>query len=144
MAFLVIEDDSVLSGILKTALATLGEQPVTAETLGEADLVLETVELDGVVLDLDVGSGTLDWLVAVSLLHPPLSETTLVLAGDDVAPTVLDRVTECGAMLLRKPFTPGELGRVLRECRRGVEGPERRPGDRTVPPRREDESTEDA
>ena len=142
MAFLVIEDDPVLSGILKTALATLGERPVTAETLGEADLVLETVELDGVVLDLDVGTGALDWMLAISLLHPPLSRSTLVLAGEHVEQKVLDRVLECGATVLRKPFTPAEIASRLRECREGATAAEERSSDRRAPTRG-DETTDD-
>lgn len=115
MAYLVVEDDRVLADVLRTALAAGGHRPVIATTLAEAALVLETLEVRGLVVDLDLDGGVLDWLADLGLLHPPLARATVALAGGDVGDETRAKVEEVGAGLLLKPFTPSDLADAMRD-----------------------------
>jgi response regulator of citrate/malate metabolism len=133
MAFLIVEDDPLLADVLRTAVAGLELRPVVAATLGEADLVLETVRVDGLALDLHLGDGDpVAWLEGLQLLFPPLVERAVVLADPDVDADRAGRVRRTGAGLLRRPFTTQDFERAF-AVQLGVED---EPSDEPVPPLR--------
>lgn len=114
MAFLIVEDDSAYADVLRVAAAGLELRPVVAGTLGEADLVLETVRVDGLVVDLHLAEGDpIAWLESLRLLFPPLVERAVALADPDLDEALAARVVAAGAGLLHRPFTIHDFERAF-------------------------------
>jgi len=116
MTFLIIEDDPIVADVLRAGAAGVGLRPVVAASLNEADLVLETVEVAGIALDLDLeGGGALGWLEGLHLLHPPFTERTLVVLPEGVGEDVRRRVAGCGSGTLPSTFTLSDFEDAFRQ-----------------------------
>lgn len=114
MTFLVVEDDPLVSTLIRRAFESDGHACLTAANLVEATERVATEHIDGIVLDLQAAGGSgLKWLERISRTRPKLTRSTVVATGADVAPFDRQRIAKAGAVLLLKPFSLETLRSVF-------------------------------
>lgn len=115
MRILVVEDESHVAELIQQALERKGMTCLLAENAQEADDLLGRHAVDAVTLDLGMpGRPGVDWLESVADSHPELARKTLVITGVDLDPALVERLADCGAGILAKPFTLDGLDDAFR------------------------------
>jgi DNA-binding response OmpR family regulator len=110
MTILVVDDEAFLAELVQEILEAKGTRCILARNASEADSVLATEAVHGMVVDLHLpGRNGLDWLEEVALARPELVRRTLVITGSDLSPETYARTRRCGADLLPKPFRIEDL-----------------------------------
>jgi DNA-binding response OmpR family regulator len=120
MNILVVEDEIQIAELIRRELQEMGNQCILARDAEHADNLLDEHLVDGVTLDLGMpGRGGLDWLEAMALFDPALARRTLVITGLDADREVMERLVQCGAGFLAKPFTMEALRHAIDSQLRG-------------------------
>ncbi len=115
MKILIVEDEPQVAEMLHSALSHLGLSPCMAHSADDADRLLQQQEIDCVTLDLGMpGRGGLDWLESIAADRPDLARKTIVITGVDLDPAEIERLAQCGAGMLAKPFTLDSLSEAIR------------------------------
>ena len=112
--FLVVDDEPLVTTLIRRAFESDGHACLAASTIVEATQVVAREQLDGIVLDMQLPDGNgLKWLESVSHTRPDLTRKTVVATGADVASEDRRRITDVGAVLLLKPFSLETLRSVF-------------------------------
>lgn len=116
MRILVVEDDRIRAEFIERVLAEEGYPCLIAKNTREADLVLATVAVDGVIANLELAGpvAALDWVEEIVKVLPDLAAHSLVLTGAFPEGRDAERIRELGAGVLLDPFTESELRQAAR------------------------------
>ena len=115
MNILVVEDEPHIADLIRRELQEMGNSCLVARDAEQADHLLDEHLVDGITLDLGMpGRNGLDWLESMSLFDPALARKTVVITGRDAQPGVVERLVQCGAGFLAKPFTLDALRQAVR------------------------------
>jgi len=144
MTVLVVEDQPNLAEPLQDQVEAMGHSCLTACDVTEAEWMLESVDVNVLVLDLDIPEARpLEWLEELCLASPDLANSTVAITGRPLAAEDVLTIRALGATLLRKPFPIQKLHAAVLEHlgTRGetdviVDGPTERP--RVAPDEREE------
>jgi CheY-like chemotaxis protein len=114
---LVVDDNVLLSDLLKTAFANHGYQVETALTLRAATAAMELAAFDVAVLDFHLPDGTGDNLLDTIRAQQP--NCACVMMTSDPGPELaLDLMKRGAAAYLQKPFQPDYLLELCARSRR--------------------------
>ena len=115
MDVLIIEDEREVAELIRESLERLGHEIRIATDAMEADRVLEEAHPDAVTLDLGMpGRSGVDWLEEIAVARPELARRTVVITGMELQSELVERVAQCGAGILAKPFTQAALEDAVR------------------------------
>jgi len=105
MTVLVVEDLSNLAEPLQDLLEEEGHGCLTACDVEEAAWMMQTVDVDVLVLDLEVpGRGAREWLQELCLARPELARATVAISGSPAGVEEILAIRASGASLIQKPF----------------------------------------
>jgi DNA-binding response OmpR family regulator len=115
MKILIVEDEAYVAEMLRRGLEELGNTCLLAHDVNTAQELLEAHPVDALTVDLVMpGPNGLDWLETVASTRPELAAKTLVITGQPLDSTAVERVARCGAGVLAKPFTMDHLEQAVR------------------------------
>jgi len=110
---LIVEDEAPIRALLVRLLARRGHTVVEASTVGEAAAFVEREAFDVVLCDMTLGSESgIDCLKRIERLRPELVQRFVFVTGAAGAATIQ---AERKVRVLAKPFTAGDLDRLLAE-----------------------------
>ena len=105
MTVLVVEDQPNLWEPLQDQLEAMGHSCLTACDVAEAEWMIESVDVDVLVLDLDIPEARpLEWLEELCLASPDRASSTVAITGRTLDTDEALTIRALGATLLRKPF----------------------------------------
>ena len=114
--FLVVEDDDTVARLMMAVLEDEGVAYLVARSTQEADVVLATVPVSGMVVDLSLpGTDGLTWLERVRVTDRDLVARAVLSTGSLLSDADEARLRRCGARLLYKPFPLEDLRQVVRD-----------------------------
>ena len=112
---LVIEDDSLVAGLVEIVLQQEGCEATTCTEGNQAIAYLQTNTPDLILLDYNLpgpsGKQILDWIDQESRLQ----NTNVVIMSGEV--TVRDKMIDRATALLFKPFDLDELQEIITACK---------------------------
>jgi len=115
MDVLIVEDEREVAELIRESLERLGYESHIASDATEADRALRETHADAVTLDLGMpGRSGVDWLEEIATERPDLARRTVVITGMDLEPELVERVAQCGAGILAKPFSQTALEDAVR------------------------------
>ena len=115
MDVLIVEDEREVAELIRESLGRLGYESRIATDAIEADRVLNESHADAVTLDLGMpGRSGVDWLEQIAAERPDLARRTVVITGMALESELVERVAQCGAGILAKPFTQRALEDAVR------------------------------
>jgi CheY-like chemotaxis protein len=106
---LIVEDEMVLAMIIEEMVVELGYQPVGPASTVEAALALSGEDLDGAILDMNLGASGPSTPVAEKLRSRGIP--FIFATGYSLKPT---HNVAGDALVLAKPFSVGELSGMLK------------------------------
>lgn len=137
---LVLEDEPVLSELIREVLEEAGYAVRRARLGGEANDILESEPVDAVIVDRGLPDGDgLVWLESIAPLRPDVVSRSLLMTGGRVEGGDSRRIAAWGASVLLKPFRVEQLLQALAarvDLRAPSDGEERETEGRRRPIRR--------
>lgn len=109
---LVVDDSAVMRSMLIRTLRLSGLPLTTVEQAGNGQEALEVLARTGIDLALiDLGMPVMDGeaLLVKMRENQALARIGVVVVSTEGSQTRIDRLTELGAVFIRKPFTPEEV-----------------------------------
>ncbi len=109
---LVVDDSAVMRSMLIRTLRLSGLPLTTVEQAGNGQEALEVLARTGIDLALiDLGMPIMDGeaLLVKMRENQALARIGVVVVSTEGSQTRIDRLTELGAVFIRKPFTPEEV-----------------------------------